>query len=90
MLASPRYGEHMALEWLAAARYADTNGYQEDGTRTNWPWRDWVIRAMNDNLPFDKFTLYQIAGDLLPDPTEDQLIATGFQSQSRAQWRRGP
>lgn len=78
LLASPRYGEHMALEWLAAARYADTNGYQDDATRTNWPWRDWVIRAMNDNLPFDKFTLYQLAGDLLPEPTEDQLIATGF------------
>jgi hypothetical protein len=78
LLASPRYGEHMALEWLAAARYADTNGYQDDSTRTNYPWRDWVIRAMNDNLPFDKFTLYQLAGDLLPNPTQDQLIATGF------------
>jgi mono/diheme cytochrome c family protein len=78
LLASPRYGEHMALEWLAAARYADTNGYQEDGTRSNWPWRDWVIRAMNENLPFDKFTIYQLAGDLLPNPTQDQLIATGF------------
>ncbi len=79
LLASPRYGEHMALEWLAAARYADTNGYQDDATRTNWPWRDWVIRAMNENLPFDKFTLYQLAGDLLPNPSPDQLIATGFQ-----------
>jgi hypothetical protein len=78
LLASPRYGEHMALEWLAAARYADTNGYQDDGTRTNYPWRDWVIRALNENLPFDKFTLYQLAGDLLPDFTSDQLIATGF------------
>jgi hypothetical protein len=78
LLASPRYGEHMALEWLAAARYSDTNGYQDDATRTNWPWRDWVIRALNDNLPFDKFTLYQLAGDLLPNPTQEQLIATGF------------
>lgn len=78
LFSSPRYGEHMALEWLAAARYADTNGYQEDGTRTNWPWRDWVIRTMNENLPFDKFTIYQLAGDLLPEPTQDQLIATGF------------
>jgi hypothetical protein len=78
LLASPQYGEHMALEWLAAARYADTNGYQDDATRTNWPWRDWVIRAMNENLPFDKFTLYQLAGDLLPNPSQDQLIATGF------------
>jgi len=78
LLTSRRYGEHMALEWLAAARYADTNGYQDDSTRTHWPWRDWVIRALNDNLPFDKFTLDQLAGDLLPDPSQDQLIATGF------------
>lgn len=78
LLASPRYGEHMALSWLAAARYADTNGYQNDATRTMWPWRDWVIRALNDNLPFDRFTIYQLAGDLLPNPTQDQLIATGF------------
>lgn len=78
LLASPRYGEHMALEWLAASRYADTNGYQDDAARSNWPWRDWVIRAMNENLPFDKFTIYQLAGDLLPNPTQDQLIATGF------------
>jgi hypothetical protein len=78
LLASPRYGEHMALEWLSAARYADTNGYQDDATRTNYPWRDWVVRALNENLPFDKFTLYQLAGDLLPNPTQDQLIATGF------------
>jgi hypothetical protein len=78
LLASPRYGVHMAQEWLAAARYSDTNGYQDDATRTNWPWRDWVIRAMNENLPFDKFTVYQLAGDLLPNPTQDQLIATGF------------
>ncbi len=78
LLASPRYGEHMALAWLAAARYADTNGYQQDRTRTMWPWRDWVIRAMNDNMPFDEFTINQLAGDLLENPTQDQLIATGF------------
>ena len=78
LLASPRYGEHMAQAWLAAARYADTNGYQHDATRTMWPWRDWVVRSMNDNMPFDKFTLYQLAGDLLENPTQDQLIATGF------------
>lgn len=78
LLDSPRYGEHMALPWLAAARYADTNGYQSDATRTMWPWRDWVIRAMNDNLPFDQFTIHQLAGDLLDNPTQDQLIATGF------------
>ncbi len=78
LLASPRYGEHMALAWLAAARYADTNGYQQDRTRTMWPWRDWVIRSMNDNMPFDEFTINQLAGDLLENPTQDQLIATGF------------
>lgn len=78
LLASPRYGEHMAHPWLAAARYADTNGYQTDATRTMWPWRDWVIRAMNSNMPFDKFTVDQLAGDLLPNPTQDQLLATGF------------
>lgn len=78
LLASPRYGEHMAHSWLAAARYADTNGYQNDATRTMWPWRDWVIRAMNDNMPFDEFTVNQIAGDQLPSPTRDQLLATGF------------
>lgn len=83
LLASPRYGEHMAAPWLAAARYADTNGYQNDATRTMWPWRDWVIRAMNDNMPFDQFTIEQLAGDLLPGPdgegpTKDQVIATGF------------
>ncbi|MEQ8211615.1 MAG: PSD1 and planctomycete cytochrome C domain-containing protein [Lacipirellulaceae bacterium] len=83
LLASPRYGEHMALPWLAAARYADTNGYQNDATRTMWPWRDWVIRAINDNMPFDQFTVEQIAGDLLEGPqgdgpTRDQMIASGF------------
>ena len=78
LLASPRYGEHMVLPWLDAARYSDTNGYQTDGTRAMWPWRDWVIKALNNNMPFDQFTIEQIAGDLLPDPTVDQLIATGF------------
>lgn len=78
LLASPRYGEHMAVEWLDAARYADTNGYQQDRTRTMWPWRDWVVQAMNDNMPFDQFTVEQIAGDLLPDAKVPQKIATGF------------
>jgi hypothetical protein len=68
----------MVWEWLDAARYADTNGYQGDPTRAMWYWRDWAIRAFNDNLPFDRFTREQLAGDLLPDPTHDQLIATGF------------
>ena len=68
LLASPRYGERMVWEWLDAARYADTNGYQGDPTRAMWYWRDWVVKAMNENMPFDQFTIEQIAGDLLPDP----------------------
>jgi hypothetical protein len=75
---SPRYGERMALDWLDAARYADSNGYQQDRTRTLWPWRDWVIEAFNQNMPFDQFTIEQIAGDLLPNATLNQRIATGF------------
>jgi hypothetical protein len=78
LLASPRYGERMVWEWLDAARYADTNGYQGDPTRAMWHWRDWAIKALNDNLPFDQFTVQQLAGDLLPQPTTEQLIATGF------------
>jgi hypothetical protein len=78
LLASPRYGERMVLEWLDAARYSDTNGYQTDGTRAMWPWRDWVIKALNDNMPFDRFTIEQLAGDLLSKPTIEQKIATGF------------
>jgi hypothetical protein len=78
LLASPRFGERVVLEWLDAARYADTNGYQQDRTRTLWPWRDWAVRALNDNMPFDQFTLEQIAGDLLPGATLEQKVATGF------------
>ena len=78
VLASPHYGERMALDWLDVARYADTNGYQVDAFRMNWPWRDWVVQAFNDNMPFDQFTIEQIAGDLLEDPSTDQLIATAF------------
>ena len=78
LLASPRYGEHMARYWLDAARYADTNGYQYDTHRDMWPWRDWVINAYNRNLPFDQFTIEQLAGDLLPNATLQQRIATGF------------
>src|SRR4030095_16686020 len=76
--ASPRYGERMVWDWLDAARYADTNGYQGDPTRPMWFWRDWVIRALNANMPFDQFTVEQLAGDLLENPTRDQIIATGF------------
>ncbi len=78
LLGSQRYGERMATEWLDAARYADTNGYQTDGERTMWRWRDWVIDAYNDNMPFDQFTIAQIAGDMLPNATRDQRIATAF------------
>jgi hypothetical protein len=78
LLSSPRYGERMVLEWLDAARYSDTNGYQTDGTRAMWPWRDAVIAALNRNQPFDQFTIEQIAGDLLPGATVPQKIATGF------------
>lgn len=77
-LAKPAFGEHMAVAWLDAARYADTNGYQVDRDRELWPWRDWVVRAFNANLPFDRFTIEQLAGDLLPGATLDQRIATGF------------
>ena len=78
LLQSPRYGEHMVVGWLDAARYADTNGYFTDNDRTMWPWRDWVINAFNKNMPFDQFTIEQLAGDLLPNSTIDQKIATGF------------
>ena len=78
LLKSPRFGERMVWEWLDAARYADTNGYQGDPTRTMYFWRDWVIDALNNNLPFDQFTIEQLAGDQLPNPTQQQLIATGF------------
>jgi len=83
LLASPRYGERLAFRWLDAARYADTNGYQLDGERQMWRWRDWVIEAFNRNLPFDQFTVEQIAGDLLPSPTLDQRIATAFNRNHR-------
>jgi hypothetical protein len=78
LLASPRFGERMAWDWLDAARYADSNGYQGDGERTMWPWRDWVVRAFNDNMPYDQFTVWQLAGDLLPGATKEQTLATGF------------
>ncbi len=78
LLASPHYGERMAVDWLDGARYADTNGYQVDRDRTLYAWRDWVIRAFNENQRFDQFTIEQIAGDLLPNATVEQRIATGF------------
>ena len=78
MLANPHYGERLALPWLDAARYSDSNGFQQDGDTWQWIWRDWVVRAINDDLPFDQFTIWQVAGDLLPDATPDQKIASGF------------
>jgi len=78
LLTSPHYGERMAWDWLEAARYADSNGYQGDGERTMWPWRDWVIAALNRDLPFDQFTTWQLAGDLCPSATTEQKLATGF------------
>lgn len=78
LLQSPHFGERMALDWLDASRYADTNGYFSDLERQQWPWRDWVINAFNRNMPFDQFTIEQLAGDLLPGATREQKIATGF------------
>ena len=83
LLKSDRYGESMALVWLDAARYADTNGYQSDRERKMWIWRDWVINAYNANMPFDQFTIEQIAGDMLPNATIDQKIASGFNRNHR-------
>ncbi len=89
LLASPRYGERMAIDWLDGARYADSNGFQNDFGRDMHPWRDWVIKAFNDNMPFDQFTVEQIAGDLLPNATDDQRIATGFNRNHRANTEGG-
>lgn len=89
LLDSPRFGERMATRWLDGARYADTSGYQSDGERYMWRWRDWVIEAYNRNLPFDQFTIEQLAGDLLPNPTLDQRIATGFNRNHRGNGEGG-
>jgi hypothetical protein len=83
LMASPRYAERMAIRWLEAARYADTNGYQSDGPRDMWRWRDWVIDAFQKDMPFDRFTMEQIAGDLLPEATVSQKVATGFNRNHR-------
>lgn len=83
LLESPHYGERMALPWLEASRYADSSGYQEDYGRYMYPWRDWVIRAFNDNMPFDQFVIEQMAGDLLPAAAPEQVLATGFHRNHR-------
>ncbi len=89
LLSSPRFGERMAFPWLDAARYADTNGYQNDRPRDMWRWRDWVIDALNANMPFDQFTVEQLAGDLLPNPTLEQRVATGFNRNHRGNAENG-
>jgi hypothetical protein len=78
LLKSPAYGEKMAIHWLDLARYADSHGYQDDGYRTQWPWRDWVIHAFNKNMHYNDFVTWQMAGDLMPNSTKEQLLATGF------------
>ncbi|HVM89799.1 MAG TPA: PSD1 and planctomycete cytochrome C domain-containing protein [Puia sp.] len=78
LLAEPQYGEKMAVHWLDVARYADSYGYQDDNIRTQWPWRDWVIHAFNENMPYDQFLTWQIAGDMLPNANKEQILATAF------------
>ena len=89
LLASPRLGERLATRWLSAARYADTNGYQTDAPRIMWRWRDWVIDAFNRNIPFDRFTIEQLAGDMLPEATLEQKVATGFNRNHRGNGEGG-
>ena len=89
LLSSPRYGERMAIRWLDAARYADTNGYQTDAERDMWRWRDWVIESFAANKPFNEFTLEQLAGDMLPGASLDQIIATGFNRNHRGNGEGG-
>lgn len=78
LLASPRYGQRMAWDWLDAARYADTDGFQGDPTRSMWPWRDWLVDSLNANVPYDRFSVEALAGDLLPEATPEQILASGF------------
>ena len=82
LLASPHYGENIARGWLDAVRYADTHGMHFDNERSIWPYRDWVVRAFNDNMPFDQFTIEQLAGDMLPNPSQAQLVAPGSRGPS--------
>lgn len=89
LLASPHFGERWASVWLDLARYADTFGFEKDPTRTIWPWRDWVIRAFNDDMPFDRFTVRQLAGDLLPGATTDDLLATAFHRNTQSNTEGG-
>jgi len=87
LLASPHYGERWGRHWLDLARYADSNGYEKDKPRSIWPYRDWVINAFNQDMPYDEFTIEQLAGDLLPNPTQAQRVATGFsRNASQSFW----
>lgn len=88
-LGTQDYAEHMAAEWMDIARYADTHGYQDDFERIMWPWRDWVIHAFNKNMPYDEFVTYQLAGDLLPNPTKEQILATGFNRNHKITFEGG-
>jgi len=90
LLASPRYGERMTVDWLDLARYADSFGFQVDRERDMWPWRDWVIKAFNENLPWDKFVTWQLAGDLLPNATEEQQPAPAFHRLHPPESEGGP
>jgi len=78
LLQNPAYGEKMAVHWMDVARFADSHGFQDDSYRSQWPWRDWVIHAFNRNMPYDQFVTWQLAGDLMPDATREQVLATGF------------
>ncbi len=89
LLASPAYGERWASVWLDLARYADTYGFEKDPHRDIWPWRDWVVRAFNADMPYDRFTIEQMAGDLLPDPTPDQILATAFHRNTQTNTEGG-
>ena len=89
LLASPAYGERWATVWLDLARYADTYGFEKDPHRDIWPWRDWVIRSLNADMPYDQFTIEQLAGDLLPEPTPDQILATAFQRNTQTNTEGG-
>ena len=88
-LGSKDYAEHLAAEWMDIARYADTHGYQDDFERIMWPWRDWVIHAFDKNMPYDRFVTYQLAGDLLPNATKEQILATGFNRNHKITYEGG-
>ena len=89
LLRSPAYGERWAAMWMDLARYADTQGYEKDNGREVWPWRDWLVRALNEDMPYDEFTIRCLAGDLLPDPTLDDRVATGFHRHTQTNTEGG-